>query len=69
LAEPLTEREDQVLAAVARGRSNAEIANEMFISLSTVKTHIASLMRKLEKRNRVELALWAFETGRRPRSP
>jgi DNA-binding NarL/FixJ family response regulator len=66
-SEPLTEREEQVLAALAQGSSNAEIADGLFISLSTVKTHIASLMRKLDARNRVELALWAFETGRRPR--
>jgi DNA-binding NarL/FixJ family response regulator len=62
--EPLTEREEQVLATVARGRSNNEIAAELHISLSTVKTHLASLMTKLGARNRVELAIWAYETGR-----
>jgi DNA-binding NarL/FixJ family response regulator len=62
--EKLTDREEQVLATLARGRSNAEIATELFISLSTVKTHIASLMRKLDARNRVEVALWAYESGR-----
>lgn len=61
---PLTEREEQVLALVARGRSNAEIAAELYISLSTVKTHIASLMAKLTVRNRVELAIWAHHTRR-----
>lgn len=61
---PLTEREEEVLITVARGRTNGEIAEELFISLSTVKTHIASLMMKLETRNRVELAIWAYETGR-----
>lgn len=62
--EPLTEREEEVLQTVARGRTNGEIAEELYISLSTVKTHLASLMTKLEARNRVELAMWAYETGR-----
>jgi len=62
--DPLTEREEQILAAVARGRSNAEIAAELYITLSTVKTHVASLMAKLGVRNRVEIAVWAYETGR-----
>jgi DNA-binding NarL/FixJ family response regulator len=62
--EPLTDREEQVLNAVARGRTNAEIAAELHISLSTAKTHLASLMRKLDARNRVEIAMWAHETGR-----
>jgi DNA-binding NarL/FixJ family response regulator len=62
--EPLTEREEQVLATVASGRTNSEIADELFITLSTVKTHIASLMAKLGARNRVEIAMWAYETNR-----
>ena len=62
--EPLTDREEEVLATVARGRTNAEIAAELHISLSTVKTHLASLMAKLGARNRVEIAMWAYETGR-----
>ena len=63
--EPLTDREEQVLATVARGRTNREIAEELHITLSTVKTHVASLMAKLGARNRVEIALWAYETGRK----
>jgi len=63
-AWPLTDREEEVLLTVARGRTNTEIADELHISLSTVKTHLSSLMTKLEARNRVELAMWAFETGR-----
>jgi len=62
--DPLTEREEQVLLTLARGRTNAEIADELHISLSTVKTHVGSLMAKLDARNRVEVAMWAYETGR-----
>ena len=63
-AEPLTEREQHVLAEVARGLGNTEIGDELHISLSTVKTHIASIMTKIDARNRVELAIWAAERGR-----
>ncbi|MGH8826850.1 MAG: LuxR C-terminal-related transcriptional regulator, partial [Jiangellaceae bacterium] len=62
--EPLTGREEDVLLTVARGRTNAEIAAELHISLSTVKTHLSSLMAKLGARNRVELVMWAYDTGR-----
>ncbi|GAA5058655.1 DNA-binding NarL/FixJ family response regulator [Thermocatellispora tengchongensis] len=62
--EALTDREEQILATVARGRTNSEIADELHISLSTVKSHIASLMAKLGVRNRVEIAMWAYETKR-----
>ena len=60
----LTAREEQVLVTVARGLTNAEIADELHISLSTVKTHLTSLMYKLGARNRVEIAVWAYETKR-----
>ena len=63
-AWPLTEREEEVLITVARGRTNAEIGEDLHISLGTVKAHLASLMTKLEVRNRVELAIWAYETDR-----
>lgn len=62
--EPLTSREEEVLVTVAQGRTNSEIAADLYISPSTVKSHLASLMRKLDARNRVELAMWAHETGR-----
>jgi DNA-binding NarL/FixJ family response regulator len=62
--DPLTEREEEVLLTIARGYTNAEIAAELHISLSTVKTHVASTMAKLGARNRVEVVMWAYETGR-----
>ncbi|MFS8102634.1 response regulator transcription factor [Lentzea alba] len=62
--EPLTEREEQVLASVAGGSTNSEVAKELHITLSTVKSHIASLMAKIGARNRVEIAIWAYETKR-----
>jgi DNA-binding NarL/FixJ family response regulator len=62
--EPLTAREEEVMVTVARGLTNAEIASELHISLSTVKTHLASLMNKLGARNRVEIAMWAYDTKR-----
>lgn len=61
---PLTEREEAILRGVARGRTNAELSTDLHVSVSTVKTHVTSLMQKLSARNRVELALWAYETGR-----
>ncbi len=61
---PVTAREEEVLLAVARGLTNTEIADALHISLSTVKTHLASLMAKLGARNRVEIAMWAYETRR-----
>ena len=63
-AEALTDREEEVVLTVARGRTNPEIADELHISLSTVKTHLAAVMTKLGARNRVEIAMWAYETGR-----
>ncbi len=64
LFAPLTGREEEVLRAAARGRSNAEIAEELFISLGTVKTHLSSLQDKIGARNRVELAAFAWQSGR-----
>lgn len=61
---PLTSREEDVLAATARGRTNSEIGAELHMSLGTVKTHLGNLQTKLAARNRVELAAWAWATGR-----
>jgi len=60
-AVPLSARETEVVRAIARGRTNQEIAAGLFISLSTVKTHVASIQMKLGLRNRVEIAAWAWE--------
>jgi DNA-binding NarL/FixJ family response regulator len=69
---PLSGRETEVVEAIARGRTNEEIAGELFISLSTVKSHLTGIQAKLGVRNRVEIAAWAWESGlmdagRRPR--
>ena len=60
---PLTARELDVVLAVARGRTNAEIAADLTISLSTVKSHLASVQDKLSARNRTEIAIWAWQRG------
>ncbi len=59
----LSERETDVARLVARGRTNAEISAELFVTLSTVKTHLAAIQTKLGRRNRVEIAAWAWEHG------
>jgi DNA-binding NarL/FixJ family response regulator len=64
LVTPLTEREEEVLVQVASGHTNAEIGAVLHISLSTVKTHLGSIQSKLGARNRVEVAAWAWQTGR-----
>jgi DNA-binding NarL/FixJ family response regulator len=61
-AEPLTARELEVVRAVARGLTNAEICDALVISLSTVKTHLNGVQRKLGVRNRTEIAIWAWES-------
>ncbi|MFC7590374.1 response regulator [Nonomuraea antimicrobica] len=60
-SQPLSERETEVVRAVARGRTNQEIAAELCISLSTVKGHVTAVLAKLGMRNRVELVAWAWE--------
>lgn len=63
LAEPLTEREREIATLVARGRTNADIGAELFISAGTVKTHVANIQRKVGAANRVGIAAWAWSSG------
>ncbi|MEU0572703.1 response regulator transcription factor [Nonomuraea sp. NPDC005983] len=61
--EPLTGRELEIARLVAHGRTNAEIAAELFISPGTVKTHVANIQRKVHAANRVGIAAWAWSSG------
>ncbi|MDF5755059.1 response regulator transcription factor [Spongiactinospora sp. TRM90649] len=60
----LTEREDEVVALLAQGMTNAEIAAALFLSPGTVKNHVAAVQRKTGTGNRVAVAAWAWATGR-----
>ena len=62
LAE-LTKREVEVLKLIAKGHSNAEIAQELFLEQTTVKTHVAKILQKLNLRDRVQAVVVAYETG------
>ncbi|MFF1906225.1 response regulator [Kitasatospora sp. NPDC058218] len=61
--EGITEREREVLTLVGRGRSNAEIAEDLFITVATAKSHVSRLFAKLGARDRVQLVITAYEAG------
>lgn len=59
----LTDREREVFTEMVRGGTNAEIAERLFVEPSTVKSHVAAVLRKLDVRDRVEAVIWAYEHG------
>ncbi|GAA3765185.1 response regulator transcription factor [Plantactinospora mayteni] len=59
----ITEREREVLTLIGQGRSNGEIAEELFITMATTKSHVARLLTKLDARDRVQLVIIAYELG------
>ncbi|WUH96575.1 response regulator transcription factor [Spirillospora sp. NBC_00431] len=61
--DQLTEREGDVLRLMAKGRSNAEIAEELFVSPQTVKTHVGNILAKLQARDRTQAVIFAYETS------
>ena len=63
LLDRLTDREREVAVAIAQGKSNAEIASELYMSVATVKAHVSRLLAKLELNNRVQIALLAHDAG------
>lgn len=63
LHDQLTEREVEVLHCMARGLANQEIAEELFIALKTVKTHVSNILSKLEVQDRTQAVVYAFQNG------
>lgn len=61
LYEDLTNREREVLGLIAKGRSNQEIADELFITLKTVKTHVSNILAKLQVDDRTQAAIYAIK--------
>ena len=59
----LTDREAEVIKLLAEGRSNRDIADELYLEISTVKAHVGKIVSKLGVHNRVQIAIWAFATG------
>lgn len=63
LHEDLTNREHEILLLIARGMSNQEIADELFITLKTVKTHVSNILSKLDVEDRTQAAIYSFKHG------
>lgn len=63
LHEDLTNREHEILLLIAQGKSNQEIADELFITLKTVKTHVSNILAKLEVEDRTQAAIYSFKHG------
>ncbi|MDV7874088.1 response regulator transcription factor [Enterococcus gallinarum] len=63
LHDDLTNREKEVLLLIAEGKSNQEIADELFITLKTVKTHVSNILSKLEVEDRTQATIYAFKHG------
>lgn len=61
LHDDLTKRENEVLLLIAQGKSNQEIADELFITLKTVKTHVSNILNKLEVEDRTQATIYAFQ--------
>jgi DNA-binding NarL/FixJ family response regulator len=59
--ELLTDREVEIVQLMARGLSNEEIGRQAFISVGTVKTHVSSILTKLNLQSRIQIVVWAFE--------
>jgi len=65
--ESLTDKEREIVLAIATGRNNAEIAADLFLSESTIKTHVGGVLRKLDLRDRVQVVVFAYEHGLVPK--
>jgi NarL family two-component system response regulator LiaR len=63
LHDDLTKRENEILLLISEGKSNQEIADELFITLKTVKTHVSNILAKLEVEDRTQAAIYAFKHG------
>ncbi len=61
--QQLTEREVEVLRLLARGMTNAEVANELYLGEATIKTHVSNVLTKLELRDRAQAVVFAYESG------
>jgi NarL family two-component system response regulator LiaR len=67
LHEELTDRENEILLLMAKGRSNQNIADELFIALKTVKTHVSNILSKLDVQDRTQAVVYAFQQGLVPK--